>query len=120
MTVVLMVDVAEAVDLGSAEEADVDQPALQVEAEQLVHAHDRRRAGHDRRVADAERQPGRPGPEDPGLVDQLHLGRDGPLRQVDRDVRQADADEADPLAGQLARGGDDHHLVLGEPGFGHR
>ena len=47
------VDVAEAVDLGGAQEADVDQPALEVVAEQLEHAHDGRRAGHDRRVADA-------------------------------------------------------------------
>jgi len=34
------VDVAEAVDLGGAEKADVDQPALQVEAEQLEHRDD--------------------------------------------------------------------------------
>ena len=85
------VDVAEAVDLGGAEEADVDQATLQVEAEQLEHAHDRGRAGHDRRVADAQWQPLRPRPEDAGLVDQLEVRRDGPLGEVDGDVRQADA-----------------------------
>ena len=59
------VDVAEAVDLGGAEKADVDQAALQVEAEQLEHAHDRGRAGHDRRVADAQWQPLWPRAETP-------------------------------------------------------
>ena len=96
------------------EEPDVDQAALQVEAEQLEHAHDRRRAGDDRRVADRQRQPGRPGPEDAGLVDELEVRRDGPLGEVDRDVRQPDADEADALAGELARRGHDHHLGLAE------
>ena len=67
------VDVPEPVDLGGAQEPDVDQPALQVEAEQLVHAHDRRRAGDDRRVADAQRKPRRPSPEDAGLVDELEV-----------------------------------------------
>ena len=85
------VDVPEPVDLGGAQEPDVDQPALQVEAEQLVHAHDRRRAGDDRRVADAQRQPRRPGPEDARLVHQLEVRRHRPLGEVDRDVRQPDA-----------------------------
>ena len=34
------VDVAEAVDLGRAQEADVDEPALEVVGEELPHAHD--------------------------------------------------------------------------------
>ena len=108
------VDVAEPVDLGRAEEADVDEAALEVEREQLEHARDGGRAGDDRRVADAQREPGRPGPEHAGLVDELELRRDGPLGEVDGDVRQADPDEADALAGELARGGDDHHLGLAE------
>ena len=61
-----------------------------------------------------QRQARRPRPEDAGLVDELEVGRDGPLGEVDRDVRQPDADEADVLAGQLARGGHDHHLGLAE------
>ena len=61
-----------------------------------------------------KRQARRPGTEDAGLVDQLEVRRDGPLGQVDRDVRQPDADEADVLAGQLARRGHDHHLGLAE------
>ena len=113
------VDVAEPVDLRRAEEPDVDEPALEVVAEQLEHAHDRRRAGHDRRVADGQRQPGRPGAEDARLVDELEVGRHGPLGEVDRDVRQADADEADVLLGELAGGGHDHHLGLAEGGLGH-
>ncbi len=108
------VDVAEPVDLGGAQEPDVDEPALQVVAEQLEHADDRGRAGHDRRVADGQRQPRRPRPEDAGLVDELEVRRDRPLGEVDRDVRQTDPDEADVLAGQLARGRDDHHLGLAE------
>ena len=104
------IDIAEPVDLGGAQEPDIDEAALEVVAEQLEHAHDRGRAGHDGRVADAQREPGRSGAEHTGLVDELEVGRHGPLGQVDRDVREADADEADVLAGQLARGGHDHHL----------
>ncbi len=48
------VDVAEAVDLRRAEEPDVDEAALEVEREELEHARHRGRAGHDRRVADAQ------------------------------------------------------------------
>ena len=114
------VDVAEAIDLGGAEEPDVDEPALEVVAEQLEHADDRGSAGDDRRVADREREAGRPGAEDARLVDELEVGRHGPFGEVDRDVRQADADEADMLAGQLAGGGHDHHLGLAEGGLGHR
>ena len=68
------VDVAEPVDLGGAQEPDVDEPALQVVAEQLEHADDGGRAGDDRRVADAQRQALRPRPEHAGLVDQLEVG----------------------------------------------
>jgi len=50
------------------------------------------------------------------LVDELERGGDREAGQVDGDVRQPDADEADALAGQLARGGHDHHLGLGEGG----
>jgi hypothetical protein len=114
------VDVAEAVDLGRAEEADVDQPALQVEREELEHRHRGGRAGDDRRVADREREPGGLGAEDPGLVDELEVRLHGPLREVDRDVRQSDADEADPLAGELARRRHDHHLGARAVGRGRR
>jgi hypothetical protein len=118
------VDVAEPVDLGGAQEADVDEAALQVVAEQLEHADDRGRAGDDGRIADGQGQSGRPRPEHPGFVDQLEIGGDGPLGEVDRDVRQPDADEADVLTGELPRGRDDHHLRLAEgrafPGGGHQ
>ena len=93
---------------------DVDQAALEVEREQLEHRDDGGRAGDDRGVADRQRQPRRPRPEHARLVDELHVRRDGALREVDRDVRQPDADEADLLAGELARGRDDHHLGLRE------
>src|SRR5439155_840685 len=49
-------------------------------------------------------------PEDAGLVDELELGGDRALGEVAGDVRQADPDEADALAGELAGRGDDHHL----------
>ncbi len=81
---------------------------------------DRGRAGDDRRVADRQRQARRPGAEDAGLVDELEVRRDRPLGEVDRDVRQPDADEADVLAGELARRGDDHHLGLAEGGAASR
>ncbi len=62
-------------------------------------------------IADGERQPGRLGPVGAGLVDELELWGHGVQGQVDGDVGQADAHEADPLAGQLARSGRDHHLA---------
>ena len=108
------VDVAEAIDLGRAQEPHVDQPALQVVAEQLEHAHDGGRARDDRRIADRQRQTRRPRPEHARLVDHLELRRDGPLGEVDRDVGQPDADETDALALEGTRGGHDHHLGLGE------
>ena len=108
------VDVAEPVDLGCAEEPDVDQPALQVIAEQLEHRDHGRRTGHDRRVADRQRQAGGPRPEHARLVDELEVRRHGPLGEVDRDVRQADADEADVFALERPCRGHDHHLGLRE------
>ena len=65
-----------------------------------------------------QRQPRRPGPEDAGLVDELEVRRDRPLGEVDRDVRQPDADEADVLAGS-SRAAHDHHLGLAEGRVGH-
>jgi hypothetical protein len=108
------VDVPEPVDLGRAEEANVDQPALEVEREQLEHARRRGRPGDDRRVADAQRETRRPGAEHAGLVDELEVRGDRPLGEVHRDVRQADADEADPLTGERPSGRHDHHLGLRE------
>src|SRR6185436_6631552 len=108
------VDVAESVDLGGSQEPDVDQATLEVVAEQLEHADDRGRAGDDRRIADAEWQALWPRPEDASLIDQLERRRDGPLGEVHRDVRQADADEADTLPLQGPRGGHDHHLGAAE------
>ena len=105
------VDVAEAVDLGGAQEAHVDAPTLQVVAEEVGHGHHGQGAGDDGRIADGERQPGRLGTVGAGLVDELQLGGHGVEGQVDRDVGQPDAHEADPLAGQLAGRGRDHHLV---------
>ena len=44
------------------------------------------------------------------VAPELEIGRDGSLGEVDRDVRQPDADEADALTGELPCRGDDHHL----------
>src|SRR4029078_2967099 len=93
-----------------------DQAALEVEREELEHARRRGGAGDDRRVADAQRQASRAGTEDAALVDELQVRRHGPLSQVDGNVRKADADEAHTLAGELARGGGDHHSGLCEVG----
>src|SRR5438309_7725230 len=71
------VDVPEPIDLGRAQEPDVDQPALEVEREQLEHARRRGRAGDDRRVADAQREARRPGAEYTRFIHELEVGRDG-------------------------------------------
>jgi hypothetical protein len=114
------VDVAEPVDLGGAQEAHVDAAALEIQAEQVPHARNGRRPRDDRRVADRQRQAGRLGAEDAGLVDQLHLRGHRSLGQVDGDVGEAHPDEADALPGQLPGRGHDHHLGLGEGGVGHQ
>jgi hypothetical protein len=59
-------------------------------------------------------RPRGPRPEHARLVDELEVGRHGPLGEVDRDVRQADADEADALPLERPCRGDDHHLGLRE------
>ena len=74
------VDVAEAVDLGRAQEAHVDQPALKVEAEELEHPGHGGGPGDDGGVADGQRQAGRPGSEDARFVDQLEVGGHGQRR----------------------------------------
>ena len=65
------VDVAEAVDLRGAQEAHVDQAALEVAAEQVDHRHHRGGARDDGGVTDRQRQPGGPGTVGAGLVDEL-------------------------------------------------
>ena len=65
------------------------------------------------------RQPLRSRPEHAGLVDELERRGHGPLREIDRDVRQTDADEADPLPLERPRGRHDHHLGRAERGFAH-
>ncbi len=69
------VDVAAPIDLGAAEEAHLDLPVLQEELEDVGHRADHERAGHQRRVADRDRQPLRHRPHRARLVDQHQVRR---------------------------------------------
>ncbi len=109
------VQVAEPVDLGPTEERHVDQPRLQVEREQLEHARDRGGPARQRRIADRQREPLRTGPEHPGLVDELQVRRDGPLREVAHDVGETHAHEAVADPPELPCGRGDHQLGLAVP-----
>ena len=104
------VDVAEAVDLRAAQEADLDPAVLQQALEHVRHAADHERPGHQGRVADRDRQPLGLGADRAGLVDQQEPRRVGGPRQVAGQVRQPDADEDDLAVAQLPRGDGGHHL----------
>jgi hypothetical protein len=105
------VDVREAVDLGGAEEADVDAARLHPVVEDLGDAdHGVGGLGQDA-VADRHRQPRRLGADRARLIDQHEPRCMRPARQVRRRARQADADEARAVVLQHPRGGDAHHLV---------
>ena len=114
------VEVGEAVDLGGAEKADVDAPALQPIAEDLWRRDHRVRGRRQIAVADRERQHVGLGADRPRLVDQDHVGRVGQAREIGGGRGQADADEADGAVLEPARRGDRHHLRGRERQIAHR
>jgi hypothetical protein len=65
-------------------------------------------------VTDRERQDAGLGADRARLVDQHRVRRVGQPGEVRRRGREPDADEADHAIGEHPRGGDGHHLVLGE------
>ncbi|MNM47598.1 hypothetical protein D3C81_585700 [compost metagenome] len=107
------VDVAEAVDLGGAEEADVDAPTLQPVAEDLAGRHHGVSGFGQLAVADRQRQHAWLGADRAGFVDQHHVWRRGQARQVGSLGWQADADEAHSTVAQATGCGDGHHFGSG-------
>ena len=105
------VDVAEAVELRRAEEADVDAPGLQPVGEDLGHRHDGVGRVGEVAVADREGQPRRLRADAARLVDQRALGRVRAPGEVRGRRRQPDADEAHRVVAQLAGRVDDHEIV---------
>ncbi|MND59681.1 hypothetical protein D3C80_508840 [compost metagenome] len=105
------VDVAEAVHLGGAEEADVDAATLQPVAEDLAGGHHGVGGLGQLAVTDGQRQHGRLGADGAGFVDQHHVRGRGQARQVGSLGRQADADEADGAVLQAAGGRHGHHFI---------
>ena len=111
------VDVAELVDLGGAEEADVDAAGLQPVVEDLRDADHRVRRLGQHAVADGQRQPVRLGADRARLVDQHQRRRVRGPGQVRGRAGQPDADETGHAVAQRPGGGHRHHLVRG---VGHR
>ena len=107
------VDVAEPVELGGAEEPDVDPAALQPVREDLGHRDDGIGGLGELAVADRERQAGRLRTDAARLVDEDATGSVQPASEVRGSARQADADEAARPIGQRPGCADDHHLVAG-------
>ena len=105
------VEIGEAVDLRSPQEADVDAAALQPVGEDLRHADHCVGGLGQLAVADRERQVVRLGADRPALVDQHTAGGVGRPGEVGRPAGQADADEADGAVTQPPRRGDRHHLL---------
>ena len=105
------VDVAEAIDLRGAEEADVDAPAADPVVEHLGDRDEVLRAGGEVVVADRQRQALRARADRAGLVDEHAAGRVQAPREVGGGVRRPDPDEHDLAVEQLARGPDGHDLL---------
>ena len=99
------------VDLGGAEEADVDAPALQPVGEHLGHRDDRVGGLGELAVADRQRQHAGLRADRAALVDEDAAGRVRAPGEVRGQARQADADEADRPVVQPPRRLDRHHLV---------
>ena len=114
------VDVAEAVDLRGAEEADVDPPAADPVVEHLRHRDQVLRAGGEVVVADRQRQALRARPDGAGLVDEHAAGRVQAPGEVGGGVGRPDPDQHDLAVDQLARGADRHDLLGRRVGGAHR
>ena len=99
------------VDLGRAEKADVDAATLQPVREHLRDGHDGHRGLGELAVADRQGQVLGLRTDRAALVDEHAAGGVRPAREVGRQARQPDADEADHAVTQPARGLDRHHLV---------
>jgi len=110
------VDVGEPVDLGRAEESDVDPARLEPVVEDLRHADHGVGGLGQHPVADGQRERGRLGADRAGLVDQREAGSVGRAGQVRRLAGEADADEAGHAVAQGPGCGDGHHLVGGVTG----
>ena len=105
------VDVAVAVELRGAEEADVDASGLQPVGEDLGHRYDRVGGVREITVADREREPRRLRPDASRLVDQRAFLRVRAAGEVRGSRRQPDAHEAHAVVTQLPGGADDHQVV---------
>ncbi len=105
------VDVAEAVELRGAEEADVDAAGLQPVGEDLGNRHDGVGSVGEVAVADRERQPRRLRADAARLVDQRALRGVRAPGEVRSRRRQPDADEAHRLVAELASRVHDHQIV---------
>ena len=113
------VDVAETVDLGRAEKAHRDTPALEPVAEDLRRRDHRVGRLGELAVADGKRQDAGLRADRAGFVDQHHVRRVRRAGQIGCGARQPDTDEADRAVAEQAGRGDRHHLVGGEAPFSH-
>src|SRR3989344_1495101 len=107
------VDVAETVDLRSAEETDVDTPALQPVAENLTGRDHGISGFRQFTITDRQWQYARLGADWARFVDQDHVRRGRQARQVGRFRRQADTHEAHRTDLQPAGGSHGHHFIGG-------
>ena len=105
------VEIAEAVDLRGAEEADVDAAALEPVGEHLRDGDDEVGRLRELAVADRQRQLRRLGADRAALVDEHGPRRVRRPREVRRERGQADPDEADVAVAQAPRRLHGHHLV---------
>ena len=89
------------------------RPFCRKTLEDVRHADDHERAGHQRGIADRHGQPLRHRAHRARFVDEHEVRRVRGAREVAREVRQADADEDHLAVAQLARGDGGHHLLRG-------
>src|SRR5215469_6761189 len=105
------VEVAEAVDLRSPEEADVDAAALQVIGEDLRQRYHAGRGFRELAVADREWQQLRPRADRAGLVDEHQPRGVRETCEIAGSARQPNADEAHRAVLELPCGSHRHHLI---------
>src|SRR5918995_994637 len=104
------VDVPVAVDLGAAQQADLNPSILKEALKDISHAADHEGSGDQRGITDRNWEALGDGSHGARLVDQNKTGRVGRAGEIAGQVRESDADEHHFTVTELPSGDHGHHL----------